>query len=241
MGFCDLHSHVLPGLDDGARDLAESIELLGALGAMGFDLVCATPHQKAGSFLPTREAIDAAFAAVSRALAERGEAVLLGLGAENFWDEVFLDRVSRDGASLPTFNGGPAFLFELPVHLTPPRLENLLFELRLRGRLPVMAHPERYQPLWDDLDRYRALARTAALVVDLGALDGAHGRRQGQIARTLVEEGIAHACASDVHSITDARAAAGGLAWVRKRCGEAAVTRLLDEGPRRILNGELPD
>jgi len=240
MGFCDLHSHVLPGLDDGVRDLAESIELLGALGAMGFDTVCATPHQKAGSFLPTRDAIDAAFATVSRAIA--GGEVRLGLGAENFWDEVFLERMSREGgAAVPTYNGGPAFLFELPVHLTPPRLANLLFDVRLRGRLPVMAHPERYQPLWDDLDRYRALGRTAALVVDLGALDGAHGRRQGQVARKLVEEGIAHACASDVHSLTDARAAAGGLAWVRKRCGAATVTRLLDEGPRRILTGDLPD
>jgi protein-tyrosine phosphatase len=236
MGFCDLHSHVLPALDDGVRDLAEAVELLATLRAMGFDTVCATPHQKSGSFLPDRAAIDDAFAAVTRAT---GGTVALGLAAENFWDEVLLERLHAP--SLPTYNGGPAFLFELPVHLTPPRLEAQLFDVRLRGRLPVMAHPERYQPLWDALARYEALGRTAALVVDLGALDGAHGRRQGQVARKLVEEGIAHACASDVHSLTDARAAAGGIAWVKKRCGEAALRRLLDDGPRRILTGELPD
>ena len=240
MGFADLHSHVLPAIDDGAKHLGDSLELLNVLAKMGFDTVCATPHQKVGQFLPTREAIDGAYAQVRDRLTEQQSAIQLLLGAENFWDELFLER-SRSGEQ-PGYTGGKAFLVELNVTYAPPRLEDLLFQQRLAGRLPVLAHPERYAAFWDrNFPRYEALGRTVALVVDLGALDGAHGRPQCSHARKLVEEGLAHAAATDVHSIADARSAGAGIQWIRKRCGEAAVQRLLAENPRRILNGELPD
>src|SRR5262249_8531404 len=77
------------------------------------------------------------------------------------------------------------FLFELPVQQMPPRVEERLFAIRRApGRLlPVMAHPERYAALWDDQDRVARLRTQAALVIDLGALDGAHGRAQCKAAR----------------------------------------------------------
>ncbi len=239
MGFVDLHSHVLFALDDGAPAIGDSLELCTLLSRMGFEIVCATPHQKVGAFVPTREAIDDAHARVRAALAERGIAIDLRLGAENFWDELFLKRAQN--GEQPTYTGGRAFLFEIPVGFAPPHLDDRLFEVRVRGLLPVMAHPERYQPFWANPDRYEQLARTCALVVDLGALDGAHGKREREFARRLVEEGVAHACASDVHAPSDARAAAAGIAWIEKRVGRAGVERLLSEHPRRILQGELPD
>jgi len=113
--------------------------------------------------------------------------------------------------------------------------------LRTRGPLPVLAHPERYHALCRQRERVAAIGRTAALLVDVAALAGAHGPRAGEAARWLVEDGLAHACASDVHSADDARAAGEGLAWLKKRMGDAVVRRLLDENPRRILQGELPD
>ena len=105
----------------------------------------------------------------------------------------------------------------------------------------MLAHPERYHALCQQRERIEAIGRTAALLVDVAALAGAHGPRAGDSARRLVEDGLAHACASDVHSADDARAAGEGIAWLRKRMGEATVRRLLDENPRRILQGELPD
>jgi protein-tyrosine phosphatase len=107
--------------------------------------------------------------------------------------------------------------------------------------LPVLAHPERYAPLWSAPERVDAIRQNAALVVDLGALDGAHGPRECVAAQRLVSSGLAHAVASDVHQPADARAAGAGIAWIRKRLGPSAITRLLDENPRRILQGELPD
>jgi protein-tyrosine phosphatase len=239
VGFVDLHSHVLPGLDDGARALDESLAMIKLLGQAGFDTVVATPHQKHGSFVPSREAIDRAHAELQAALPAGSPSLLLA--AENMWDELFLER-SGSGAQ-PAYTGGRAFLFELPVHMMPPRVEERLFALR-RGpgrMLPVMAHPERYPSLWDAPDRVAALRAQAALVIDLGALDGAHGTKQCKAARWMVENGMAHAAASDCHQPSDVRLAGAGLAWIKKRLGEAAVQRLLADGPRQILTGELPD
>ena len=122
----------------------------------------------------------------------------------------------------------------------PPRIENTLFEIRLGGRLPVMAHPERYLAIQDDVARAERLGRSAALLVDLGALDGAHGRPAMKAARRLVEEGLVHAAASDVHSAEDQRTVAAGMAWIRKRLGNEALDRLVAHNPRSILAGELP-
>lgn len=238
VGFLDLHSHVLPGVDDGATRLDESVELCAILSALGFEAVCATPHQKAAQFLPAREAIDGAFATVQQAIA--GRPLALHLGAESFWDEVLLERLPS--RAQPLYTGERAFLFELDPRVAPPRLEETLFQVRLQGLLPVMAHPERYLPLQDKtLERYQRLARSCALVVDAGALDGAHGAQACTVARRLVESGVAHAVASDLHTVADARAVAGGIAWIKKRLGEQALQRLLADHPRQILNGELPE
>jgi tyrosine-protein phosphatase YwqE len=103
-----------------------------------------------------------------------------------------------------------------------------------------MAHPERYAEIQHDLGRAESIGRTAALVVDLGALDGAHGRAEMKTARKLIEGDLVHAATSDIHSPEDQRSVAAGMAWIVKRRGQPILKRLLDENPRRILAGVLP-
>jgi protein-tyrosine phosphatase len=239
LGFVDLHSHVLPGLDDGSPDAATTMAMLRGLAELGFDTVCATPHQRAGMFLPSLEAIAAAHAATRAALDQAGVDLRLPLAAENMWDAVLHERLAS--RSIPSYDGGPALLVEVPVTETlPVGLDRHLFELELQGKLPVLAHPERYPPIYQKLERAVELAKVAALVIDLGAVAGYHGRKQAKAARRLLEDGVAHAVASDCHSTTDVRVAAEGMAWIVKRLGRPALVRLLDEAPRQILAGELP-
>ena len=160
------------------------------------------------------------------------------LAAENYWDHVFFER-TRDG-SFPTYRGGPAFLFEIPTEELPLRFEENLFQLTMKGFLPVLAHPERYAPFVTRPEKLEKLASSCALVVDLPALAGHHGARATKQSRKLVLDGLAHAAASDVHSPSDVRAAAEGIAWIRKKVGDAAARRLLDDNPRLILSGRLP-
>ena len=245
-GFIDLHCHLLPALDDGAPALRESMELATILEQLGFSTIYATPHQKAGAFMPSRSAIDEAHQSVARAIASAKLGLTLHLGAENFWDDVFVSRWAQPPkpSEIPCYTGGKAFLVEVHPRMVPPRLEDQLFQLRMTGILPVLAHPERYQPLWPSgksLDRYAAIGRSTALVVDLGAIDGAHGNTECKMARRLVEEGLAHAVASDSHTVSDTRSAAAGMAWIKKRCGTGRLQALLAEHPARILAGDLPD
>lgn len=210
--------------------------MIRGLAGLGFDTICATPHQKAGSFLPSLEDIRVAHV-VARSAA-RELAVSIPLAAENMWDEVFYERFQRD--RIPSYDDGPAFLFELRIRELPVGVEDHVFRLRTRGKLPVMAHPERYQPLWNAPDVLARLGVQCALVVDLGAVAGYHGRQQAKAARRMLEQGLAHAVASDAHAPEDVRVAAEGMAWIRKKLGEATLHRLLDENPRRILAGEHP-
>jgi protein-tyrosine phosphatase len=236
--YIDLHCHILPGLDDGAPDLATSLAMLRALTDLGFTEICATPHQRNGLFIPTANAIDKATKILRAEMTSSHPTVRLRLGAENFWDEILLERLRQH--TVPCYDGRRAFLFEVNPVLLPPRLEEALFEIRLGGCLPVMAHPERYLPVQRDAEFAEAMSKQAALVVDLEAVAGTGTRAETKTARRLLEDGLAHAVASDLHAPDAARVVARGLEWIRKRLGEAALSRLLEENPRRILLGELP-
>lgn len=222
-----------------------SVQMVRALVALGFTHLYATPHQRAGMFMPSADEIARAFATLTADVAAAGlqlgggDSIQVGLGAENFWDTVLHGRL-RDKA-VPQYDDGPAFLFEVNPQLMPAGIENELFQLRVSGFLPVMAHPERYVALQRDLALAERLGRHAALVIDLGALEGAHGRAEMKTARKLVLERLAHAAASDIHRPEDQTMVAAGMAWIRKQLGQSALDQMLEENPRRLLAGELPE
>jgi protein-tyrosine phosphatase len=236
--YVDLHSHFLPGLDDGADSLATCFSMVRTLVKIGFSDLCATPHQFAGRFETPLDQVRLVFDQVSREIASELPEVRLLLGAENYWDDVLANRL-RQGEP-PCYDGGKAFLFEISPAVMPPRLAATLFDIRVSGRLPVLAHPERYVAVQRDPAVAESLGRQAALLVDLAALSGNGDRAEVKTARRLVEEGMAHAAASDMHDPEDGPAIASGLGWIRKRLGEDAVKQLLSENPRRILVGQLP-
>jgi protein-tyrosine phosphatase len=237
-GFVDLHAHYLFALDDGADDIGVAQDMVNCVIKLGFSTLYATPHQRSGMFTPARDAIDSSRAALNAALAAGGGPTL-GLGFENFWDDVFLRRL-REG-TIPSYDDGPSFLFEVTPQLMPTAIEDTLFNLRIAGKLPVMAHPERYLAIQKDMRRAASIGRSAALVVDLAALEGAHGKVEMRTARHLVQEGLAHAAATDIHRTEDGPAIAAGIAWLRKSVGPETVRRLLIENPRQILTGDLPE
>jgi protein-tyrosine phosphatase len=237
MGFVDLHSHVLYGLDDGAPDETAALAMLDGLASLGISEQCLTPHQKASQYLPAWDLVEATL--VRLEAVRRPHHPTLRLAAENMWDDVFYQRASQD--AIPGYRDTVAFLVEIPPPLMPPGMIDQLFKWRMAGKLPVLAHPERYHALWDDDDLAERLRNHCAFVVDLGAVGGFHGRREMKAARHLLETGLATAVATDAHQLGDLQQAAEGLRWIDKKLGHAAVVRLFDHAPRAILAGELPD
>lgn len=237
--FVDLHAHHLFALDDGAISVEMALQSVNALAALGFKQLYATPHQRSGMFLPAWAEVTRTFEELRQRLAVERPELSVGLGAENFWDDVLHQRLG-DG-TLPAYDGGRAFLFEINPRLWPVGLDRTLFGQRVAGRLPVMAHPERYSAIQENTERAAEIGRTTALLIDLGALEGAHGKAEMRTARRLLEEGLVHAAASDIHRPEDQRTIAAGMAWIKKHFGDRALSQLLDDGPRHILAGELPD
>jgi protein-tyrosine phosphatase len=237
MGYIDLHSHVLFGLDDGSPDRETSLAMLDALASLGVSEQCATPHQKAGQYLPELSAIEATYATLEGL--RRPHHPRLRLAVENMWDDVFHARLKEN--AIPRYRGTEAFLVEISPSLMPPNLADQLFKLNHAGKVPVLAHPERYEALWGNDDLAQSLRRVCAFQIDLPALAGFHGRREAKQARHLVEKGLAAAVATDAHSVGDVQQAAQGLAWIDKKLGHATTVRLFEHAPRSILGGEMPD
>ena len=141
---------------------------------------------------------------------------------------------------LPALDDGATNL-EMSLQMMPVAMENQLFEIRTSGYVPVMAHPERYVAVQRDPSLAERLGRHAAMLIDLGALDGAHGKAELKTARKLVLDGLVHGAASDIHRPEDQASVAAGMAWIKKQRGQAVLDQMLDENPRRLLAGELPD
>lgn len=235
-GFIDLHCHWLPGVDDGASTLDVGTRMLERLGALGFERVIATPHMRPGLFDNLAPGLSAAFDSAQSSLSERADLPRRELASEHFFDEVVYRRL-RAGEGLP-YPGGAAVLLEFYENDFPPRVDQLLSELRRQGQTPVIAHPERYRAIWkkpDVLERLLDLGAVALL--DIAALVGKYGRQPQRCAELLLERGSYHAACSDAHRPEDVAPVAEAIALVRQRYGEDEVLALLRDGPLEILAG----
>lgn len=235
-GFVDLHCHWVPEVDDGVSTTEEAAALLRGLAALGFSRVIATPHMRPGMFDNTALSLRAAFDRAHSALAPAPGLPTLELSSEHFFDDVVFQRLLA-GEGLP-YPGGAAVLLEFYDSSFPPRLERSLGQLRDRGLLPVIAHPERYRAIWERpsvLDRL--LDSGAVALLDLAALVGKYGRQPQRCAERLLESESYHAACSDAHRLRDVAEVAKGIDLVRRRYGDAEVDVLLGRGPLEILAG----
>ena len=236
----DLHNHLLPGIDDGAKKLEETLEFLRVAGRDGVTVVTATPHMKPGVYDNTRETIVERIALVKEAA--RGdaaaEAVTLLPGAEVYFTADVVER-ARAGTLMTVADNGKYLLLELPYQQVPMRVDETIFQLRLLGITPIMAHPERVAYYLEDFSRVAASVRLGALTQVTGnSLTGRFGAKAREFAVRMLEQNLIHIVASDSHDVryrpptlSDARVAIARLA------GETTARRLVEESPRAILDG----
>jgi protein-tyrosine phosphatase len=236
-GYVDLHCHYVPAVDDGVRTAEEGVALLGALYAAGFSRVVATPHIRTSMFDNRAAALRAAFDAfVSGPLrAAMGPLPETGLAAEHFCDDVFWELFERR-ETLP-YPGGHCALLEFPQHVLP-RIEDRFFTMRRRGVTPVIAHPERYAPLYRHTEPIERWLEMGALpLLDLMSLVGKYGETPRRAAERMLAEGVYWAACSDCHRPGDVPHVVDAIARLRALVGAEEADELLIVGPQSILDG----
>jgi protein-tyrosine phosphatase len=214
--------------------------MLRDLQALGFARVLATPHTRPGMFDNTAATIRAAFAQFEHSLPTGQALPALALSSEHYFDEVVFQRL-LNGEGLP-YPGGKAVLLEFYQIDFPPMIQHRLFDLRTRGLLPVIAHPERYQCLWRSPEILQNLVDSgSAALLDVAALVGKYGRKTQQCAEVLLERGLYHAACSDAHRPSDVAEVARGIERLRALYGTEEVTFMFRDGPEQLLAGVLPE
>src|SRR6185312_3575067 len=150
----DMHSHFIPGIDDGARDMEDSLALIGGMQSFGYSKVITTPHIMTDAYRNTPEIILGGLAKVQQAVKEAGMGIKVETAAEYYFDFEFEKKINE--GSLLTF-GNKFVLWEIPFINPPDNINQIVFEMSTRGYKPVLAHVERYGFWHNDYEKYEEL------------------------------------------------------------------------------------
>jgi protein-tyrosine phosphatase len=197
--FVDIHTHILPGIDDGAKNLQESIDLLNQLQALGIKKYIATPHIMQDFYPNTEETIGNAYELL---LGNVGmnvfDKISIKPAAEYMLDAHFEHLLTQE--NLITLKDNYV-LIELSYLQPPLNLEALIFNIKLKGYIPVLAHPERYQYFHNKLEYYKRLKYLGCLFqLNLLALTAYYGKRVHKTATFLLEENLIDFAGTDTHN-----------------------------------------
>jgi protein-tyrosine phosphatase len=235
----DLHAHPIAGIDDGVRDTDEAVEFCRIAVAEGITTLVATPHIREGMFPNRRAAILEGVESLRERLRQEKVGLNLAPGAEIYLEPDLVARL-RAGDYLTLNDGGRYLLLELPTRHLPAGVEEIIYQLRLEGLTPVLAHPERIRPFQEDSGRLARLVELGALSqVTGGSLLGQFGTQALHAARALLKEGLVHVLASDAHN-NGARAPRlrQAVEEAASLVGEGAARRLVLDVPQAILAGQ---
>ncbi|NCD68176.1 tyrosine-protein phosphatase [Mucilaginibacter agri] len=191
----DMHSHVLPGIDDGAQTVEESIVLIRKMMELGIKKIIATPHVMVDMYRNTPETIAAALKILKDKLAEEQIEIDISAAAENLFDEGFEQRI--DEGTVMTM-GDNYVLFELSFVSKPPHIIEIIQKMRSKGYQPILAHPERYSYL--TMEDYSQIREWGALLqVNTNSVTGYYGVAAKAAAEQLIDAEMVDFISSDMH------------------------------------------
>lgn len=198
-GFIDIHSHILPGIDDGSENLAQSTDLLSRLNTIGFSKCIVTPHTLPEIWENTSEGITANFNSTKSQLEEALDNMLYRVASEYMINEAFLQRLQTE--PLLTLKDNYV-LIEMSYMNPPLALKEIIFEIQLKGYQPLLAHPERYLFYHNNTKMYETLKKLEVqFQLNLLSSVGYYGSSVAKTAEFLLKENFIDFVGSDVHHL----------------------------------------
>ncbi|GAB7257491.1 tyrosine-protein phosphatase [Polaribacter sp. OB-PA-B3] len=196
--FIDIHSHLLPGIDDGAKNIDNSIELILKMYSYGIKNFITTPHVLGDVYPNSSETIKSKLEEVRTALKNKGfKDIKINAAAEYMMDEQFVNRLKS--GDILTLKGN-YILVEMSYFNAPMNLYDVLFDIQLKGYKPVLAHPERYNFFHNDLQNYHKLKKAGCLFqLNLLSLTEQYGKNVQKISNELLKQNLYDFVGSDTH------------------------------------------
>lgn len=195
----DIHSHILPGIDDGSPDITTSLKLVKGLYDLGYRKLVATPHIIGDFYRNNPLIINRKLEAVKNACREAGIDIELSAAAEYMLDDYFL-QILKQKEVLPVHAN--LILTELPYSVMPMNVNEIVFEIITAGYKPILAHPERYFYYHRDFDEYFRLKELGfSLQVNLLSITGYYGAPVAKAAKFIFENGLADFVGTDMHHV----------------------------------------
>ena len=229
----DLHSHILPGVDDGARDFDESMEMIRALKAEGFSTILATPHYiNETEYNSSRKKNESLIRKLEVLAKDLG--VKLVLSNEIYIDERILDLIS--GGLIRPVGRAKFLLVELPLSGRFPNCRDILLELIQGGYTVVLAHPERYVAFQEDFSLILELFEMGVLMqCNLGSILGKYGRNTKRTVRKMAKEDLIFAFGTDAHRVFSEGYFKKAILKFKKIYGVEKMDKLMIENPGKLV------
>ncbi len=225
----DMHSHLLPGIDDGSKDMDTTIELIRGMMKLGYTKFITTPHIMWDMYRNTPTIILEKLEQVRKAIADAGIEAEIYAAAEYFLDE-HVDDLLQQNEKLLTIKDNMV-LCEFSMAYEPRGLKDVLFEMQMQGYLPVIAHPERYIYLEGNKELYDELKATGCYFqLNALSLAGHYGKSQQELANYLVKKGYYELVGTDLHGFRH-------LDGLHTVTANTVFQKLLDSG--KLINASL--
>lgn len=235
----DIHCHILPGIDDGARDMEESLAMARLAVDSGVTGIVTTPHfLGVSSSLELMPELLWKLDQFRKAAAARGLELDIYPGAEILCIRETV-RLAEQGR-LPTLSHSSYILTEFRFDESWEMMDDTLASLRSCGYAPVIAHPERYGAIQHDFRRIRRwFERGYVIQLNKGSILGAFGSRVRDTAWNMLQDGTVHVIATDAHWATRRTPDVTAVRdWCMDKLGSSYTKILLEENPRRIVHGD---
>ncbi len=244
LNMIDLHCHILPDVDDGARTWEESLAMARLAAEDGVQVVVATPHLFCHKMvdlkeLNQKEVILQRISEFQEKLAEENIPLTILPGCEFPLSLEALELLDSD--QVLTINDGKRYLLlEMPDLSIPPATPDICFRLQSQGITPIITHPERHFVFQERPEKLAPLIDLGCLVqLTAGSLTGNFGRRVEKVSRTMVKKGYVHLLASDAHSTRSRPPLLGpAVAKLSRLVGKDAAVAMVTTLPEKIIKGE---
>ncbi len=198
----DLHSHLIPAIDDGAKTMQESLALLGQMEALGYKKVITTPHIMSDTYKNTPAIIHEGLDALRSEASKNGLTLHIDAAAEYYLDDGFLSLLLS--SEIMTIKD-KYLLFETSYISKPMQTEEMIFAIVSEGYVPLMAHPERYRYIKNPEKEYSRLKSLGVMFqVNLNSFGGHYGKLAQERALFLSQNGMIDFLGSDVHTCKQA-------------------------------------